>query len=72
MWIKRFSNKQVTGLLVESGNVKQLAKSILLLLNDHDNAEEMGLRGKQFVKENFTIEKVVDRLEQLYEGVVSS
>jgi len=63
---------RVTGLLVESGNAEQLAKSILLLLNDHDNAEEIGLRGKQFVKENFTVEKVVDGMEQLYQDIVGS
>jgi glycosyltransferase involved in cell wall biosynthesis len=30
----------------------------------------MGLKGKNFVRENFTIEKVVERLEKVYEEVV--
>jgi glycosyltransferase involved in cell wall biosynthesis len=57
----------ITGLLVETRDVRKLTRSMLSLLNDDDRAKEMGLRSKQFVKENFTIEKVVDKLEQLYQ-----
>jgi glycosyltransferase involved in cell wall biosynthesis len=59
-----------TGLLFEPGNVKQLARNIFNLLNGNDVAKEMGLKGKNFVRGNFTIEKVVERLEKLYEEVV--
>jgi glycosyltransferase involved in cell wall biosynthesis len=59
-----------TGLLFEPGNVKQLAKSIFNLLNGNDVARKMGLKGKNFVRENFAIEKVVERLEKVYEEVV--
>jgi glycosyltransferase involved in cell wall biosynthesis len=59
-----------TGSLFEPGNVKQLAISIFNLLNGNDIAKEMGLKGKNFVRENFTIEKVVERLEKVYEKVV--
>ena len=58
-----------TGLLVDLGNTQQLARNILYLLNDDGRAKEMGLRGKQFVKENFAIEKVADRLHRLYRDV---
>jgi len=56
----------VTGLLFDPGNIKQLTSSILYLLNNKDEAREMGLRGMKFVKENFSIEKVVDMVEQTY------
>jgi len=59
-----------TGLLFEPGNVAQLAKSIFNLLNSNDVAKEMGLKGKNFVRENFTIEKVMKRLEKVYEEAV--
>jgi len=59
-----------TGLLFEPGNVKQLAKSIFNLLNGNDAAKEMGLKGKNFVRENFTIKKVVERLERVYKEAV--
>lgn len=62
----------VTGLMVESGDVKQLSTSILSLFHDDCRAKEMSLRGRQFLKENFTIENAVDRLENLYEKVVSA
>jgi glycosyltransferase involved in cell wall biosynthesis len=56
----------VTGILVESGNSEQLANSILSLLNDNDESRVMGLRGKLFSEKNFSVQKVVNRLEQLY------
>jgi glycosyltransferase involved in cell wall biosynthesis len=59
-----------TGLLFEPENIEQLANSMLLLLNNHDKAEDLGLRGKQFVNSNFSIESVVDKLEKFYEEVV--
>jgi glycosyltransferase involved in cell wall biosynthesis len=59
-----------TGLLFDSENVEQLAESVFNLLNDTDVAKEMGLKGKNFVRENFTIENVVERLERVYEEVV--
>jgi len=59
-----------TGLLFESGNVKQLARCIFNLLNDGGLAKRMGLKARKFVEENFTIEKVVERLEKLYEEVI--
>jgi len=65
--LKNLVINEVTGLLFEPGNVEQLANSMLLLLNDQNKAEKIGLRGKRFVKENFTIEKAVDKLESLYE-----
>jgi glycosyltransferase involved in cell wall biosynthesis len=60
-----------TGLLFDLGNTVQLAKNILYLLDADDQAEEMGLKGKQFVKENFTIDKVADKLQNLYRDVAS-
>jgi len=62
----------VTGYLFEPRDVEQLTKHILSLLNDHNRAGGMGLRGKHFVKENFEIEKVVNRLEQLYLKITAS
>lgn len=59
----------VTGLLVEPEDRKQLADSILSLLNDDHRAEEMGLEGSLFVRENFGIEKSAQKLEQLYDKV---
>jgi len=68
--LKDLVNNGETGLLFEPGNVEQLARNILYLLNDNDEAKEMGLKGKEFVKENLTIESVVTKLEKVYEEIV--
>ena len=59
-----------TGLLIDVGDVDQLAKAILSLLNNEMDIEEMGSIGRQYVKSNFSIEKVVEKLEKVYEEVV--
>jgi glycosyltransferase involved in cell wall biosynthesis len=55
--------------LFEAGNIKRLTRSIFNLINGNDVAKEMGLKSKNFVRENFTIDKVVERLEKIYEEV---
>ena len=59
-----------TGLLFKPENVKQLAERIFNILNDDKMAEEMGLKGRNFVEENFAIEKIIEKLEKLYEEAV--
>jgi len=59
-----------TGLLVDVGDVDQLAKAILSLLNNEMDIEEMGSIGRQYVKSNFSIEKVAEKLEKVYKEVV--
>jgi glycosyltransferase involved in cell wall biosynthesis len=59
-----------TGLLFKPENVKQLAERISNILDDDKMAEEMGLRGRNFVEENFAIEKIIEKLEKLYEEAV--
>lgn len=56
-----------TGLLFENGNIEELAESIHCLLDDCFKAEELGLNGRKFVEEKFPIEKIVDKLEVVYE-----
>jgi glycosyltransferase involved in cell wall biosynthesis len=70
--LKDLVKNEETGLLFEPGNVEQLAKSIFNLLNDNGAAKEMGLKGKNYVRKNFTIEKVVKRLEKVYKEVIKS
>lgn len=62
----------VTGLLVEPRSVNKLSNSILSLLNDPQKKEQMGLNGKRLVYENFTTEKVADKLQSIYNDIVYS
>ena len=59
-----------TGLLFKPGDVKRLAECISCILNDEKMAKEMGLKSRNLVEENFAIEKVIEKLEKLYEETV--
>ncbi|MEM2373500.1 MAG: glycosyltransferase family 4 protein, partial [Thermoproteota archaeon] len=59
-----------TGLLFETGNFRQLAENMFYLLNNEEKTLEIGLNGRAFVEKNFSIERVVDNLERLYNEVV--
>lgn len=54
------------GFSVKYGDIKNLAELIEQLLADDVLANEMGTRGQRYVAENYSIEKVVDKLESLY------
>ena len=55
-----------TGFLFSVGDVRGLAKMISYMLKHSEEAEEMGRKGKAFVKDGFAIEKVVAKLEEIY------
>lgn len=49
-----------TGFFVEKGNPDQLIEKISLLLNDKKKAKEMGSKGRNFVEDNFSWEKIAE------------
>ena len=59
-----------TGLLFDDENIGQLTESLLLMLEDEDVRVEMGKKGKNFVKTNFSIARVVDEFEKLYTRII--
>jgi len=60
------------GLLCEPMNPKDLAQKIGRLLSDEELRRRMGEKGRRRVEENFSMEKVVDKIEKLYETVLQS
>jgi glycosyltransferase involved in cell wall biosynthesis len=60
----------VTGLLVPPRDPERLAGGIVRLLGDKHEAEAMGRRGLELVREKFTIEKMVRSYEELYLGLL--
>jgi len=60
-----------TGLLVEPGNVVQLVNSMVFMLDDPNRAKAMGLRGREYVCKNFSIERAVDEIVTLYASIGS-
>ncbi len=59
-----------TGYLYEYANVEMLAEKVLALLADGDLRREMGENGRCRVEENFTWDRVVDMLLELYGKLV--
>ncbi len=47
-----------TGFLIEKGNSTELFEKLSLLLDDQEKSKEMGKKGKDFVKDNFNLDKI--------------
>ncbi len=60
----------VTGFLVESGNIEQLAERIQRLLNDSALRSRMGGLGKERVSTTFSIERMASNYLELYHRLV--
>ncbi|MBS1252872.1 MAG: N-acetyl-alpha-D-glucosaminyl L-malate synthase [Anaerolineales bacterium] len=60
----------VTGFVVPPRDAGELARAINRLLADPELRQSMGERGRQRVLENFTVERMVDRIIKVYESVL--
>jgi glycosyltransferase involved in cell wall biosynthesis len=56
----------VTGLLVPPGDPGELARSIDRLLSDPEFAERLGRGGRQRVRQQFSLDAMVQATERLY------
>ena len=56
----------VTGLVAEPRNPEDLARKICAMLREPERAVEMGLRGRDLVRERFSLRRTVDDLNTLY------
>ncbi len=63
---------QVTGFLVSSGDAAAFAERLLYLFRHPDEARKMGGRGHTWVKENFSLQVMVDRIEAIYAEVLKN
>lgn len=59
-----------TGLIVEPGDSNALANAIEYMLNHPEKWRSMGERGRERFKNNFTIDKTVDQLTNLYKSLL--
>lgn len=62
----------ITGNLVPARDSSALAQKILVLLKDGERREKMGRAGRLFVEQRFSLDIMLDRLEQLYEELDNS
>ena len=60
------------GLLINPGDKFELAKAIIYMLENKKESKRMGINGAKLVSEKFKTEIVVDKLERIYEAVISN
>jgi len=58
-----------TGLLFRAGGIEELSKMITYMISHPKEAEKMGHKARALVEEKFSIDKIVDSLENVYEKV---
>ena len=57
---------EVTGLLVNIGNIEEMSCAIMRLLEDAELRRRMGERSQIAAKTRFTLERMVDEIEKVY------
>ncbi|MEA3409443.1 MAG: glycosyltransferase, partial [Candidatus Eisenbacteria bacterium] len=60
----------VSGFLVDPGDAPGLSNAVLQLLTDADRAREMGAKGRATAVENYDINRVVMRVEDVFAGLL--
>ncbi len=58
-----------TGIIVPSKNPKVIAEAVIYLLEHPEEISRMGKKGRERVKEMFSLERCVEEHRKLYEGV---
>ena len=59
------------GLTVKYGNVAQLKSSLKKILNAPEMSRELGMNGKNFVRQNYSWETIAKRIEELYYSILT-
>ena len=57
---------RVSGIIIKQGDIKALKESIMYIIKNSDKAKQMGLEGRRIIENRFTLEKQVNKMEELY------
>jgi len=60
----------VNGIRVTDASAEKMGRGILRLLHDRSLAERLGEEGRETVEKHYTWDRIIDRLEHLYEEIV--
>jgi glycosyltransferase involved in cell wall biosynthesis len=60
----------VTGLLVPSGEPRELADKIVLLLQDAQLCDELGRQGRERVEQEFSLARMVAHIRSVYQDLL--
>jgi len=61
-----------TAFLIEPKNPEQVIEKIDYLISNPKIAKKMGQKGKEIIKKHFTLDKMVDKMYELYKDVLTS
>lgn len=61
----------VNGILAPVANSRAIGNAVSMLLNDKVLCSSLGQKGKEFVKENFSIDLMAEKMNKLYRGVMN-
>ncbi|HEU5361269.1 MAG TPA: glycosyltransferase family 4 protein [Candidatus Deferrimicrobiaceae bacterium] len=56
----------VNGYLVPPGDAGELARAVIAVLRDREGARRMGIEGYRIVRENYTVERMCAKMDDLY------
>ena len=70
--VREIVDHNITGLLVPMGDERALASAISDLLLDPVRARQLGVKGREKVREKFTLSRVAREVEQVYEGIIEA
>ena len=62
----------VNGFLIPVGDISGVAEKIITLLDNPEMAKEMGRKGKERVFPEFDIDLMVEKIDDLYQGLIRS
>lgn len=69
--IKNLIKNNETGILVASSDSRALADAIIDLLKDSSKAKALGTCAQDFIKREFTLEKMISKTEALYKSLLN-
>lgn len=61
-----------TGYLFKPGHVQSLVDGIARVLRNREDAKKMGANGRRLVEDRYTIDRVVESIEAIYDDLLSS
>ena len=61
-----------TGFLIEPKNPSLIAEKALELYKNPQMRTHFGKKGRKFIEENYTLDRMIDKVEALYESLLKT
>jgi glycosyltransferase involved in cell wall biosynthesis len=66
----QYQSELATGILIPPEDPEAIAKAVIQLLNDPQQAIAMGERGQEDVRERFNSKRMIDEMDDLYKSII--